>query len=333
MLITQTEVLDMSVMRIGVLTSGGDTPGMNAAIRAVVRRGLSFGDVVLGVYHGYEGLMDGRVKQLQSSDVHGIIQRGGTILRTARSEVFRTPEGQAKAMQLMTAYEMDALIVIGGDGSFHGAQALAELGMNVMGIPGTIDNDIGYTDFTIGFDTAVNNVMGEMEKIRDTMRSHDRVAVVEVMGRACGDIALWSAMTAPADIVLTPESPRDWGEAASQLMHNKLMGRFTSMVIIAEGAGKAEDFAKFVQEHTDVEIKPVVLSYIQRGGAPTAADRMLATCLGARAVELIHEGVRNRALGIHDNHIVDVDIKDSTAHNENYDQSLYDLHSKMNRIY
>ena len=172
----------MSVMRIGVLTSGGDTPGMNAAIRAVVRRGLSFGDVVLGVYHGYEGLMDGRVKQLQSSDVHGIIQRGGTILRTARSEVFRTPEGQAKAMQLMTAYEMDALIVIGGDGSFHGAQALAELGMNVMGIPGTIDNDIGYTDFTIGFDTAVNNVMGEMEKIRDTMRSHDRVAVVEVMG-------------------------------------------------------------------------------------------------------------------------------------------------------
>ena len=183
MLITQTEVLDMSVMRIGVLTSGGDTPGMNAAIRAVVRRGLSFGDVVLGVYHGYEGLMDGRVKQLQSSDVHGIIQRGGTILRTARSEVFRTPEGQAKAMQLMTAYEMDALIVIGGDGSFHGAQALADLGMNVMGIPGTIDNDIGYTDFTIGFDTAVNNVMGEMEKIRDTMRSHDRVAVVEVMGR------------------------------------------------------------------------------------------------------------------------------------------------------
>lgn len=286
MLITQTEVLDMSVMRIGVLTSGGDTPGMNAAIRAVVRRGLSFGDVVLGVYHGYEGLMDGRVKQLQSSDVHGIIQRGGTILRTARSEVFRTPEGQAKAMQLMTAYEMDALIVIGGDGSFHGAQALAELGMNVMGIPGTIDNDIGYTDFTIGFDTAVNNVMGE-----------------------------------------------DWGEAASQLMHNKLMGRFTSMVIIAEGAGKAEDFAKFVQEHTDVEIKPVVLSYIQRGGAPTAADRMLATRLGARAVELIHEGVRNRALGIHDNHIVDVDIKDSTAHNENYDHSLYELHSKMNRIY
>ena len=187
----------MSVMRIGVLTSGGDTPGMNAAIRAVVRRGLSFGDVVLGVYHGYEGLMDGRVKQLQSSDVHGIIQRGGTILRTARSEVFRTPEGQAKAMQLMTAYEMDALIVIGGDGSFHGAQALAELGMNVIGIPGTIDNDIGYTDFTIGFDTAVNNVMGEMEKIRDTMRSHDRVAVVEVMGRACGDIALWCRYSAP----------------------------------------------------------------------------------------------------------------------------------------
>ena len=263
----------MSVMRIGVLTSGGDTPGMNAAIRAVVRRGLSFGDVVLGVYHGYEGLMDGRVKQLQSSDVHGIIQRGGTILRTARSEVFRTPEGQAKSMQLMTAYEMDALIVIGGDGSFHGAQALAELGMNVMGIPGTIDNDIGYTDFTIGFDTAVNNVMGEMEKIRDTMRSHDRVAVVEVMGRACGDIALWSAMTAPADIVITPESPRDWGEAASQLMHNKLMGRFTSMVIIAEGAGKAEDMRRFGEKYG---FETHVVDEVQIDGLPVSSTRVRA---------------------------------------------------------
>lgn len=319
--------------RIGVLTSGGDTPGMNAAIRAIVRRGLSYGDTMLGVYHGFEGLMNGNVKQLQSSDVHGITQRGGTILRTARSEVFKCEEGQLKAMRLMTAYEMDALIVIGGDGSFHGAQALAQRGMNVIGLPGTIDNDMGYTDFTIGFDTAVNNVVGEMERIRDTMRSHDRVAVIEVMGRACGDIALWSAMTGPADIVLTPEAARDWADAASQLAHNKLMGRFTSLVIIAEGAGKAEDFAKYVKANTDVDIRPVVLSYIQRGGTPTVSDRMLATRLGARAVELVHEGQRNRAVGIKNNHVIDVDIADATLSNDKFDASLYALHGVLNRIY
>ena len=228
----------MAVHRIGVLTSGGDTPGMNAAVRAVVRRGLSFGDVVLGVYHGYEGLMSGNVKQLQSADVHGVIQRGGTILRTARSEGFKTKEGQEKAVKLMEAYEMDSLIVVGGDGSFRGAEALSKHGVNVMGIPGTIDNDMGYTDFTIGFDTAVNNVISELEKIRDTMRSHDRVAVVEVMGRACGDIALWSGMAGPTDIVLAPECPRPWEDAAAQLVQNKLLGRYTSLVVIAEGAGK-----------------------------------------------------------------------------------------------
>ncbi len=323
----------MAVHRIGVLTSGGDTPGMNAAVRAVVRRSLSFGDVVLGVYHGYEGLMNGSVKQLQSADVHGVIQRGGTILRTARSETFKTPEGQEKAIRLMEAYEMDSLVVIGGDGSFRGAEALAKRGVNVMGMPGTIDNDMGYTDFTIGFDTAVNNVISELEKIRDTMRSHDRVAVVEVMGRACGDIALWSAMTGPTDIVLTPECPRPWEEAAAHLVQNRLLGRYTSLVVIAEGAGKAEDFAKFVRETTDVDIKPVVLSYIQRGGSPTAADRMLATRLGARAVELIHEGKRNRAVGIRDNKIIDVDICEASGHSDNFDEELYNLHGVLNKIY
>lgn len=323
----------MSVHRIGVLTSGGDTPGMNAAVRAVVRRGLSMGDVVLGVYHGYEGLMNGNVKQLQSADVHGVIQRGGTILRTARSEGFKTPEGQEKALKLMEAYEMDSIIVIGGDGSFRGAEALSKHGVNVMGIPGTIDNDMGYTDFTIGFDTAVNNVIGELEKIRDTMRSHDRVAVVEVMGRACGDIALWSGMTGPADIVLTPECPKPWEDAAAQLVQNRLLGRYTSLVVIAEGAGKAEDFAKFIRETTDVDIKPVVLSYIQRGGSPTASDRMLATRLGARAVELIHEGSTNRAMGIRDNRIIDVDICEASGHSDSFDGELYALHGALNKIY
>ena len=323
----------MAVHRIGVLTSGGDTPGMNAAVRAVVRRGLSMGDVVLGVYHGYEGLMNGNVKQLQSGDVHSIIQRGGTILRTARSDNFKTAEGQEKAVKFMEAYEMDSLVVIGGDGSFRGAEDLSKHGVNVMGIPGTIDNDMGYTDFTIGFDTAVNNVISELEKIRDTMRSHDRVAVVEVMGRACGDIALWSGMAGPTDIVLAPECPKPWEEAAAQLVQNKLRGRYTSLVVIAEGAGKAEDFAKFVRETTDVDIKPVVLSYIQRGGSPSAADRMLATRLGARAVELIHEGKKNRAVGIRDNHIIDVDICEASGHSDNFDEELYNLHGALNKIY
>lgn len=323
----------MATHRIGLLTSGGDTPGMNAAIRAVVRRGISMGNAVLGIYHGYEGLMNGSVKQMQSADVHGIIQRGGTILRTARSEIFRTAEGQKKAVKLMEAYEMDSLVVIGGDGSFKGAEALAKMGINVMGIPGTIDNDMGYTDFTIGFDTAVNNVIGELEKIKDTMRSHDRVAVVEVMGRACGDIALWAAMTGPADIVLTPECPRPWEEAAAQLVQNRLLGRYTSLVVMAEGAGKAEDFARFVKETTDVDIKPVVLSYIQRGGSPSASDRMLATRLGARAVELINEGKHSRAVGIRDNHIIDVDICEASNGNESFDEKLYALHGELNKIY
>ncbi len=316
--------------KIGLLTSGGDTPGMNAAIRSVVRIGLSYNYTMLGVYHGYEGLMDGKVKALTSADVHGITQKGGTILRTARSELFRTPEGYQKALDIIHAYEMDALVVVGGDGSFHGAQMLSELGVNVIGIPGTIDNDMGYTDFTIGFDTAVNNVMGEMDKILDTMRSHDRVGVIEVMGRNCGDIALWSALTGPADIVLTPESPLDWDTAAKLLVQRKLKGHLVSLVVIAEGAGHAADFAKYVEEHTDVEIRPVVLGYIQRGGTPSAADRLLATRLGARAVELIAEGAKNRAVGIRNNHIIDVDIKEAITIQEARDLSLFELHKRLN---
>lgn len=319
--------------RIGILTSGGDTPGMNAAIRAVLRTGVYYGNTVLGVYHGFQGLVEGRIQQLHSVDLHGSIQRGGTVLRTARSQEFITEAGRKKALSVIRAYGIDVLVVVGGDGSFRGALKLAEEGVNVMGLPGTIDNDMGYTDFTIGFDTAVNNVMMEMEKIRDTMRSHDRVAVVEVMGRACGDIALWSALTAPADIVLTPEAPRDWADAAQQLADNKIKGRLTSLVIIAEGAGRAEDFAAYVREHTDVDIRAIVLSYIQRGGSPSAADRMLASRLGARAVELIEEGQVNRAVGIRDNHIVDINLADAIEMQDQFDYGIYDLHGMLNRIY
>ncbi len=311
--------------RIGVLTSGGDTPGMNTAIRAVVKVGLHQGDTVLGVYHGFQGLIEGRVKPLQYEDVHSITQRGGTILRTARSQQFTSPEGQEQAIKVMHAFQMDALIVIGGDGSFHGAKALSDAGICVMGVPGTIDNDMGYTDFTIGFDTAVNNVVNEIAKIRDTMRAHDRVGVVEVMGRNCGDIALWAGIAGPADITLLPERPRAWEDAAEQLAKNKLKGRLTSTVIISEGAGSAEAFAQFIQEHTDVEIKPVVLSYIQRGGSPSVSDWILATRLGVRAVELITKEISGRAVGIRDNHVIDVSLEEAITTRDKFDHSLYDL--------
>lgn len=311
--------------RIGLLTSGGDTPGMNAAIRAVVKAALGRGDTIMGIFHGYQGLIEGRVRPLQYEDVHNIITRGGTILRTARSEAFKTPEGQAQALKVAKAYQMDAVVVIGGDGSFRGAKVLADMGIATVGLPGTIDNDMGYTDFTIGFDTAVNNVVNEISKIRDTMRAHDRVGVVEVMGRNCGDIALWAGIAGPADIILLPERPRDWDDALRQLTDNKLRGRLTSMVIIAEGAGHAADFAAYVRERTDVEIKPVVLSYIQRGGNPSVNDRVLATRLGMRAVELIGEGAAGRAVGIRDNKIIDVTLDEAVERRDSFDAKLYEM--------
>ncbi|MBQ2661804.1 MAG: 6-phosphofructokinase [Clostridia bacterium] len=319
--------------RFGVLTSGGDTPGMNAAVRAVLKAGLNKGYNVLGIYHGFKGLIDGRIEQLQYPDVHNIIDRGGTILRTARSQDFRSEEGQQKAVEVMQAYNMDGLIVIGGDGSFNGANALAKRGICTVGIPGTIDNDLGYTDFTIGFDTAINNVMSEISKIRDTMRAHDRVGVVEVMGRNCGDIALWAGLVGPADIILLPESPMSWDDAAKQLMVNKLKGRFTSMVIIAEGAGHADDFVDFLKQKTDVEAKAVVLSYIQRGGDPSTADRVLATRLGAKAVDLIEQGVMGgRAVGIRNNAIIDVSLDEALNTKKVFNEELYRLNSIMSKF-
>lgn len=318
--------------RIGVLTSGGDTPGMNAAIRAVLKAGLDKGMIVLGVYHGFKGLMEGRIKQLQYADVHNTIERGGTILRTARSEAFKDPAGQEQAIKMLKAYNMQGLVVIGGDGSFNGAMALNNAGIATIGVPGTIDNDMGYTDFTIGFDTAVNNVIHEISKIRDTMRAHDRVGVVEVMGRNCGDIALWAGIAGPADITLLPEKEHSWEDAANKLAQNKLRGRLTSMVIISEGAGHAEEFALYVREHTDVEIKPVVLSYIQRGGDPSAADRLLATRLGVRAVELLHEGKGGRAVGIRHNRIIDVPLAEAIAEKDKFDEELYALNDILTKF-
>lgn len=318
--------------RIGILTSGGDTPGMNAAIRAVVKTGIDKGMSVMGIYHGYKGLIEGRVKQLQYSDVHNIIERGGTILRTARSMEFKEEEGQQQALKVMHAYNMDALVVVGGDGSFRGAKSLSDAGIATVGIPGTIDNDMGYTDFTIGFDTAVNNIINDIAKIRDTMRAHDRVGVIEVMGRNCGDIALWAGLAAPADITLLPEQPRSWEDATRKLAENKIKGRFTSIVVIAEGAGHADEFAQYVRERTDIDIKPVVLSYIQRGGNPTARDRVLATRLGVRAVELIAEGKSGRAVGIRKNTIYDVSLEEAVEIPDIFDVDMYRLNETLTKF-
>ncbi|MDL2235469.1 6-phosphofructokinase [Christensenellaceae bacterium OttesenSCG-928-L17] len=320
------------IRRIGVLTSGGDTPGMNAAVRAVVKAGIDKGIAVMGIYHGFTGLMEGHIQQLQYADVHNTTDRGGTILRTSRSERFKLPEGKDIALRVIRAYGIDGLIVIGGDGSFRGARALFEAGIPAIGVPGTIDNDMGYTDFTIGFDTAVNNVINEISKIRDTMRAHDRVGVVEVMGRNCGDIALWAGIAGPADITLLPEVEYSWADAAHRLAENKLRGRLTSMVIIAEGAGHADDFAEYVRQNTDVEIKPVTLSYIQRGGNPSANDRVLATRLGVRAVELLFQGEGGRAVGIRDNALIDVTLEEAINTPNRFNQQLYDLMAMITKF-
>ena len=314
---------------IGVLTSGGDTPGMNAAIRAVFKEGENRGINVMGIYHGYKGLVAGMVRQLTHEDVANVMHKGGTVLRTARSEEFRTPEGFQKALDMLHAFDIEGLIVIGGDGSYRGAKMLSDNGIKTIGIPGTIDNDLGYTDFTIGFDTAVNTITSEIYKIRDTMRAHDRVGVIEVMGRNCGDIALWSGVAGAADIILVPECNLPWEEATHQLVTNKLKGKLTSIVIIAEGAGKAEEFASYVREHSDIEIKAIVPGYIQRGGNPTAFDRVLAARLGQRAVELLDADIGGRAVGIHDNHIVDVSLDEAIARPDNFDQKLYHFNAVL----
>lgn len=315
--------------RIGALTSGGDTPGMNCAIRSVLKTGVAMGMQVMGIYHGYKGLIEGKVDYLTHESVENKMHKGGTILRTARSSAFMTEEGINKAISVIKAYGIEGIVVIGGDGSFRGCMELANRGVPTIGIPGTIDNDMGYTDFTIGFDTAVNNVTNEIYKIRDTMRAHDRVGVIEVMGRNCGDIALWAGIGGAADLILVPEVDISWEEAANRLAQNKLRGKLTSIVMIAEGAGKAEEFVEFVRQHTDVEIKATVLGYIQRGGNPSAFDRVLAARLGQRAVELLNDEKGGRAVGIRHNSIYDVSLSKAIEMRDEFDKKLFELNEIM----
>ena len=310
--------------RIGILTSGGETPGMIAGIRSVVMAADAAGFSVMGITKGYAGLIEGRVDRIKTEDVAGIVEKGGTILKTARCEEFKTQEGQQKALQVIKAFDISGVVVIGGDGSFQGAKVLSHLGVPTIGIPGTIDNDLAYTDFTIGFDTAVNGVVGEMSRIRDTMNSHERVGVIEVMGNKCGDIALYAGIAGGAEHIIIPEVEFDIDYICDKIIGNRIKGNMTSIVLIAEGAGKGEAVANYMRAKAKLDAKAIVLGYIQRGGTPSAADRLRATSMGMRAVQLLEKGIGNRVVGIRDNKIIDEDIDEALSKELIFRKDLYD---------
>lgn len=302
---------------IGVLTSGGDAPGMNAAVRAVVRSALHKGLAVRGIRRGYHGLLREEIIDMSRRDVADIIQRGGTILQTARSQQMRTPEGQLKAAGILKKYGIQALVVIGGDGSFAGAQALTQYGINVVGIPGTIDLDIACTDYTIGFDTAANTAMEAIDKIRDTATSHERCSIVEVMGRDAGYLALWCGIANGAESILLPEEHGyDEDKIVEDILENRKHGKKHYIIINAEGVGNSIQLAKRIEERTGVETRATILGYLQRGGSPTVKDRVYASILGAKAVDLIVEGKLNRVVGYRGGEYIDFDITDALKMNK-----------------
>jgi 6-phosphofructokinase 1 len=315
--------------KIGVLTSGGDSPGMNPAIRAVVRKAIFHGVEVFGIYGGYSGLISGNIKKLELGSVGDIIHRGGTMLHTARCPEFKTAEGQLKGIEQLKAHGIEGLVVIGGDGSYRGAKALTERGYPCVGVPGTIDNDIPGTELTIGFDTALNTVIDAVDKIRDTATSHERTFVIEVMGRDAGDIALWAGLAGGAETILIPEEKYDMNEIAERLRKGQERGKKHSIIVIAEGVTSGTDFAKQLKEVADLDTRVSVLGHIQRGGSPTASDRVLASRLGARAVELLIEGKGGRAVGIEKNTLVDYDIIEALARKHTLDLDLFKLSKEL----
>ncbi|MBR7140572.1 MAG: 6-phosphofructokinase [Clostridia bacterium] len=311
--------------KIGILTSGGDAPGMNAAIRAAVRCGICAGMEVVGIERGYAGLLEGRFIPMGLRSVSDIIQRGGTILRTARCTEFLTPEGQQQGCDNLKKEGIEGLIVIGGDGSFRGAKVLSEKGFPTIGVPGTIDNDLAYTDFTLGFDTATNTILESIDKIRDTMSSHERISIIEVMGRHCGDLALYAGIGGGAEVIIVPEMKLTNEEIVQKLMDFRASGKRSGIVVLAEGAGKADDLAKMLTEKTNLDIRASVLGHIQRGGSPTHQDRYLGTCFGARAVQLLEKGIGNRIIGIKDNEVFDIDIHEGLSIPRKFRTDLYEL--------
>lgn len=310
---------------IGILTSGGDAPGMNAAIRAVVRTGIYNGMKVFGIERGYNGLIKGDIHEMNLCSVGEIINRGGTVLKTARCEAFKTKEGQQKALQVIQQFGLEGLIVIGGDGSFMGARILSEYGIPTIGIPGTIDNDLPYTDFTIGFDTALNTVLEAINKIRDTINSHERINIIEVMGRHCGDIALYAGLAGGAESIIVPEIGFDIDEVCERLCSGKNRGKLSSIIILAEGVGGAIELGKRIEDATGIETRATILGHIQRGGNPSAQDSILASRMGAYAVNLLYHGMGKRVIGIVNNRLVDYDIMEALAITKRFDCEIYEL--------
>lgn len=311
---------------IGVLTSGGDSPGMNAAIRACVRTGIYLGMKVYGIERGFEGLIEGEIKEMDVSSVSDILHRGGTVLRTARSDRFLTEEGFKRALNMLENFAIEGLVIIGGDGSMIGGQRLSEAGITVMIIPGTIDNDLAYTDFSVGFDTAVNTVLSSISNIRDTSSSHERSTVIEVMGRQCGDIALYSGVTGGAETILIPEVPVDINKVARKIIQGRNRGKLHNIIVKAEGVEiRSQELAEIIKERTGVDTKIVVLSYVQRGGSPTARDRLLASRTAFKAVELLKEDSTSKAVGINGNEIVAYDLLDAIRMKRELDKTFLEL--------
>ena len=299
---------------------------MNAAIRAVVRSGIEAGMEVYGIHRGYEGLLEGEITQLDRNDVGDILQRGGTILKTARSRRFQTEEGLDRAAEVLDTFGINGLVVIGGDGSLHGALELSKRGVTVMGLPGTIDNDLAYTDFTIGFDTAVTTVLDAISKLRDTSSAHDRAVIVEVMGRHCGDIAVYAGLTGGAEDVLIPELPYDVNDLCRRIVLSMNRGKQHNIIIKAEGVDiSSQELKEEIERKTGRETRLVVLSYLQRGGSPTMRDRLLATLCGAKAVELLKNGSTSKAIGTVAGRIEAFDLAEAMEQTREIDRDMVNL--------
>ena len=315
------------IKTIGILTSGGDAPGMNAAIRAVTRAGIYNGFQIKGIYRGYDGLINGEVKPFTTENVSGIIMQGGTILKTARSKEFMTPEGMQKAYDTLVKENIDALVVIGGNGSLTGARNFAaEYDVPCIGLPGTIDNDISCTDYTIGYDTCLNTIVQMVDRIRDTSESHDRCTVVEVMGRGAGYLALEAGIAVGATSIIVPEVEYDIErDVIARIREFQKTGKKHFVVIVAEGVGGTAEIAKKIEAETGVESRATILGHVQRGGSPTARDRIMASQMGSRAVDLLTQGIGNRVVGIRDNKIVDFDIFEALKMTKTIDMKDYEL--------
>ena len=316
----------MAQKSIAVLTSGGDAPGMNAAFRAVVRTGINKGMKVFGIYRGFNGLLKGEIEEMNLRSVSEIIGNGGTKLYTARSEEFKKKEAQEKAAEFCRSQGISGVVVIGGDGSFRGARALTRAGVNCIGVPGTIDNDIACSEYTVGYDTAMNTALQMVDRIRDTAQSHDRCSIVEVMGRHCGDIALQTGIATGATAILVPEVEYNIErDVITRILNTQKTGKKHFIIVVAEGVGGVNDLAKYIEQRLGIEARATILGHVQRGGSPTVRDRVVASQMGYRAVELLSQDIGNRVVCMRDGKITDLDITEALDMPRVFDTELYKI--------